>query len=153
MKIVEVLTQYSRLDRPFTYFYRGSDIAVGVRVLTYFNKRRIVGYVVKVTDTLETLEAANKRLGFTLQEISEVLDQKPLLTSELMTLSDFVTSYYLTSKISVLNAMLPPSLKPSTSALNGPKIRTQTIALFNPEFSDFTLVKPHDLSLLNEIIK
>lgn len=152
MKIVEVLTQYSRLDRPFTYFYRGDDLTVGVRVLTFFNKRRIVGYVVKVIDTEESIEVATKRLGFTLLEITEILDKKPLLTPELMELSELVTSYYLTSKISVLNAMLPPSLKPSTSALKGPKIRTQTLALFNPQFNDFTIVRPNDLSLLNEII-
>lgn len=152
MKIVEVLTQYSRLDRPFTYFYHGDDIAVGLRVLTSFNNRRIVGYVVSVTNTNELVEDASKRLGFKLNEIKEVLDEKPLLTPELMALSDEVTSYYLTSKISVLNAMLPPSLKPSTSALKGPKIRMQTLALFNPEFDNFAALKTTDLALLNEII-
>lgn len=152
MFIVEVLTQYSRLDRPFTYFYNGKTLEIGVRVLINFNNRKIVGYVTKVTATTETISVASERLGIILTEISDVLDTKPLLTTELMELSDFVTSYYLTTKISVLNAMLPPSLKPSTSALRGPQIKVQTIATFNPSFTNFEQVRAYDLSLLNEII-
>ncbi len=152
MFIVDVLTQYSRLDRPFTYFYNGKTLDVGVRVLINFNNRKIVGYVTKVTPTTETISAASERLGIILTEVSDVLDTKPLLTTELMELSDFVTSYYLTTKISVLNAMLPPSLKLSTSALRGPQIKVQTIATFNPTFTDFDNVRAYDLALLNEII-
>ena len=60
MQIIEVLTQYSKLNRPFTYFYDGDDLEVGVRVLTNFNNREIVGYVTKVSSTDETIEAASE---------------------------------------------------------------------------------------------
>lgn len=152
MKIVGVLTQYSKLDRPFTYYFEGDDIEVGVRVLINFRNRDIVGYVVSVEDTNETIDEAGKRLGFKLQTVAKPLDETPLLTDELMFLSDVITSYYLTSKISVLNAMLPPSLRPTKSSLTAPKIATQVIAKFNNEFKDFELLKPRDLALLNEII-
>ncbi len=152
MKIVEVLTQYSKLNRPFTYYYNGDDISEGVRVLISFRNREIVGYVTSVTPTNETIEEAGERLGFNLETIKKVLDETPLLTSELMAISEQVTSYYLTTKISVLNAMLPPSLKPSRSSLKAPKIATHTIVRANPQFSDYESLRPTQLALLHEIM-
>ncbi|MGI6734813.1 MAG: replication restart helicase PriA [Bacilli bacterium] len=152
MQIIEVLTQYSKLNRPFTYFYDGDDLEVGVRVLTNFNNREIVGYVTKVSSTDETIEAASNRLGYELVKITNVLDEKPLLTNELMELSDYVTSYYLTNKISVLNAMLPPSMRPTKSSLRAPKIATQNKISFNPKFKDFEELTTKQTALLNEII-
>ncbi len=152
MKIVDVITQYSKLDRPFTYYYDGDDIQVGVRVLIWFNKRQIVGYVVGVKDTKETISEAGERLGFRLSKINKPLDKAPLLTDELMKISQEITEYYLTSKISVLNAMLPPSLRPTRSSLNAPKIAKQIIVRPNPEFNDFETLRSTQLALLNEII-
>lgn len=152
MKIVGVLTQYSKLDRPFTYYYDGNDISVGVRVLIYFNNREIVGYVISVEDTLETISEAGARLGFKLTRITKILDKESLLTDELMAISDQVTSYYLTTKIGVLNAMLPPSMRPKKSSLGAPKIATQRIIKANADFEDFTSLRPVDLALLNEVI-
>ena len=152
MKIVGVLTQYSKLDRPFTYYFEGDGIFIGGRVLIGFRNREIVGYVTSVETTNLTLEEAEEKLGFKLTKIDKILDQEPLLTPELMTLSDLVTSYYLTSKISVLNAMLPPSLRPSKTSLNAPKIAKQMVVKFNPLFEDFSQLKDRDRLLLNEII-
>ena len=120
MQLISVLTQYSKLNRPFTYYYEGDNLLVGIRVLVSFNNRRIVGYVTSVESTAFTLKEASENLGFDLQVIADIVDEKPLLTEELMTLSEFVAAYYLTSQINVLNAMLPPSLKPKLSALKGP---------------------------------
>ncbi len=152
MQIISVLTQYSKLDRPFTYYYEGDNLLVGVRVLVTFNNRKIVGYVTMVEATTLTLDEASDNLGLKLQVIADIIDEKPLLTSELITLSEFVAAYYLTSQINVLNAMLPPSLKPKLSALKGPGIKKKTVAVFNPEFNSFDTLKNSDVALLNEII-
>lgn len=152
MQLIEVFTQYSKLNRPFTYYYDGDDLEVGVRVLIDFNNREIVGYVAAVKSTKETIETASKRLGFELAKITKILDEKPLLTNELMELSENVTSYYLTNRISVLNAMLPPSLRPSKGSLSAPKIAMQKKVSFNPEYTDFDKLTDKQSSLLSEIM-
>lgn len=152
MQLISVLTQYSKLNRPFTYYYEGDNLLVGIRVLVSFNNRRIVGYVTSVESTAFTLKEASENLGFDLQVIADIVDEKPLLTEELMTLSEFVAAYYLTSQINVLNAMLPPSLKPKLSALKGPGIKRTSLATFNPDFNNFETLKNSDVALLNEII-
>ena len=48
--------------------------------------------------------------------------------------------------------MLPPSLRPTRSSLNAPKIAKQIIVRPNPEFNDFEALRSTQLALLNEII-
>ena len=125
MQIVKVLIEYANrtLDRPFSYFYKGNlKIQKGVRVLVSFNHRDIVGYVVDVEDTTKTIQELEEESGYQLNEIVSVIDQSPLLDKELLDLLDRVSSYYLAPKISVLQAMLPPSLSPRKSSLKAPKI-------------------------------
>ena len=125
MLLLDVLIQHAKtsLNRPFSYLYEGSEqIVPGVRVLIPFNRQNLVAYVINVTPTSLTREQLEKSNGFSFQFISSVLDKSPLLSPELMALCDEVASYYLAPKISVLQAMLPPSLKPSYRALKGPKI-------------------------------
>ena len=125
MLLLDVLIQHAKtsLNRPFSYLYEGSEqIVPGVRVLIPFNRQNLVAYVINVTPTSLTREQLEKSNGFSFQFISSVLDKSPLLSPELMALCDEVASYYLAPKISVLQAMLPPSLKPSYGALKGPKI-------------------------------
>ena len=125
MQIVKVLIEYANrtLDRPFSYFYKGNlKIQKGVRVLVSFNHRDIVGYVVDVEDTTKTIQELEEESGYQLNEIVSVIDQSPLLDKELLDLLEKVSSYYLAPKISVLQAMLPPSLSPRKSSLKAPKI-------------------------------
>ncbi len=125
MQIVKVLIEYANrtLNRPFSYVYKGNiKIQKGVRVLVNFNHRDIVGYVIDVEETNKTLEELESESDYRLSEIVSVIDQSPLLDKELLTLLDEVSSYYLAPKISVLQAMLPPSLSPRRSSLKAPKI-------------------------------
>ena len=125
MQIVKVLIEYANrtLNRPFSYVYKGSiKIQKGVRVLVNFNHRDIVGYVIDVEETSKSIEELESESGYQLNEIVSVIDQTPLLDKELLTLLDEVSSYYLAPKISVLQAMLPPSLSPRKSSLKAPKI-------------------------------
>ena len=125
MQIVEVLIEYANrsLNRPFSYFYKGSKkLEVGIRVLVTFNHREIVGYVINVRTTDKTIAQIEEESGYSLTEIVDIIDQTPLLDEELLALLDEVSSYYLAPKISVLQTMLPPSLSPRKSSLKAPKI-------------------------------
>ena len=125
MQIVKVLIEYANrtLNRPFSYVYTGKlKIQKGIRVLVNFNHRDIVGYVIDVEESKKTIEELETESGYQLNEIVSVIDQTPLLDKELLALLDEVSSYYLAPKISVLQAMLPPSLSPRKSSLKAPKI-------------------------------
>ena len=125
MLVIELLIEYSllSLNRPFTYVYHGSKkVEPGFRVLINFNNNELVGYVLSTSKTSETKEQLEERLGFNIEEILDVIDEMPLLNEDLLDLASEVSEYYLASKISVLQTMLPPSLSPRKSALKAPKI-------------------------------
>ena len=124
MQILDVLIQHAKtsLNRSFSYLYKGDGVKKGVRVLVPFNGQSILGYVVGARATNLSKEELEKANGFRFEEIRALIDKEPLLNEELMKLCDEVSSYYLAPKISVLQAMLPSSLKPALSALRGPKI-------------------------------
>ena len=60
-----------------------------------------------------------------------MIDSSPLLNEDLMKLADLVSEYYLASKISVLQTMLPPSLSPRRSSLRAPKIAYDQYVIIN----------------------
>ena len=142
MQIVEVLIEYARhsLNRPFSYIYNGKKkIAPGYRVLINFNNREIVGYVVDIKETNKTKDELEKESGFIMEEISDVLDESPLLNNDLLKLADEVSEYYLAPKISVLQSMLPPSLSPRKSSLKAPKIAyDQYLVVIDDRENDLT---------------
>lgn len=125
MRLLEVLIERKAqsLNRPFSYIYNGDkQVDKGYRVLVNFAHKEVVAYVKSVKDTNKTIDELEKKTGFKLQPIIDVIDEKPLLNEELMLLAKKVSNYYLAPEISVLQAMLPTSLKPAKSALKGPKI-------------------------------
>ncbi len=125
MKLLQVLIEYSKrsLDRPFTYLYDGDQIIdSGFRVLITFNNRKIVGYVISCIDIDETKEEISDRFGFNVSFIDEIIDKESLLKNDLLELSDMMVEKYLSTKIKVLQAMLPPSLNIKKSSLKAPKI-------------------------------
>ena len=131
MKLLEVLVEYSArsLDRPFSYFYRGEKpIGPRFRVRCAFNKKSLIGFVVSSRDCQGTPEELSTELGYRVNEIhdEDIVDEEPLLTSSLMDLAKEVASYYMAPLISVLQAMLPPSLAPRSSSLKAPKIAYET---------------------------
>ena len=125
MKILQVLVEHrnNHLDRPFSYLYKGSkNVDAGYRVKIRFNNQDLVGYVLSCKSTNESKKELEDTLGYELNEIEEVIDDAPLLNDELLALCDRITSYYVSSKISVLQTMLPSSLSPKSSSLKAPKI-------------------------------
>ena len=125
MKIVDVLIErkIQSLNRPFSYVAKDDAlIEVGERVLVPFNNKNIVGYVINVTKSDKSIAELEKEFGYKLFEIRKIIDEKPLLTPELILLANEIKNYYLAPYISILQAMLPLSLKPTSSSLKGPKI-------------------------------
>ena len=125
MKILEVLIQHgtTALDRTFTYLYAGQDsVDVGYRVLVRFHMQKVMGFVTRVVESMSSKEELEAGLGYELSFIEQVVDKEALLNEELLTLAEEVSQYYLAPRISVLLAMLPPSLRPTVSSLKGPKI-------------------------------
>ena len=110
MQILETLIEYSAssLDKPFTYLCPDdTPVCAGMRVEVRFGAmpRPIVGFVLRASHTDEGKEQIQARLGFEVSFISRLIDDKPLLSQELLQLSSAIASYYLCSRISVLQAM------------------------------------------------
>ncbi len=125
MQVLSVLIQHSKqsLDRGFTYLYAGErKVVPGCRVLVSFHHQRVMGYVESVGETNLSAKEFSELNGFDAAFIDRVIDEEPLLNEELNRLCDEVAAYYLAPKISVLQAMLPASLRPSIGALRGPKV-------------------------------
>lgn len=125
MVLLDVLLQHGvyGLDRPFTYACKdGFAVSPGCRVLVPFHHTRIVGFVERVSKTDRPIEDIEEERGYPISFIESVIDEKPLLGQELLSLAEEMVAHYLSPRIDVLNAMLPPSLKPTLGGLKGPKI-------------------------------
>ncbi len=136
MVLAEVLIERSAnaLNRPFTYLYTFSKpLKIGVRVLVSFARKEVVAYVVNVINDNRSVDEYEKDSGFKLYKIKSVIDEEPILNNEMLQLAKLVSSYYLSPFVSVLQAMLPPSLKPKYSALSKPKIHYEKYLVVNNE--------------------
>jgi len=154
MKIIELLIEHNNysLNRPFSYVYFGDKpVDKGYRVLVKFNHQELVGYVIKVKKTNKTKKELEDELGFNIDEIVDVIDSSPLLNEDLMELASQVSEYYLASKISVLQTMLPPSLSPRRSSLKAPKIAyDQYVVIKDYDESDLTSTQIELLRLISK---
>lgn len=88
------------LDRSFTYELDGLEAEVGVRVLVPFAGQRLVGIVVAVHDTSPGADIEVKR-------VERVLDDAPLLSTELLELGKWIAAYYCAPLGEVLRGMVP----------------------------------------------
>ena len=73
----------------------------GCRVLVPFGNRRIVGVVVRVH---------SKAIKGNIKMIEGVLDEKPLFSSQMVDLAQWIAAYYLAPLGKVFSVMLPPGL-------------------------------------------
>lgn len=106
--IIEFAT-VSEIDRPFTYVVPDAykdKLQIGQRVKVPFGKgnRQYVGYIVSLMDTIEPQK-------YRLKEISGIVEEEPLLTSEQLELVQFIVKYYGTSYAAAFDVVLPPGLK------------------------------------------
>ena len=115
MEIVKCWIEHPirNLDQTFEYASE-THISQGCRVLIPFRNRQLIGFVESSKPMEETLEAYEKRNGFSLKKIEGVLDSEPLITEELHDLAFYMREITLSTTISCFQAMLPSVVKPST---------------------------------------
>jgi len=101
------------LRQTFTYILPvglQTNIQVGARLLVPFGKRQLTGYVValhqNLSSELEIKESA-------LKEAIELLDAEPLLTTEIIKLTQWTADYYTSAWGEVLKAALPAGINQS----------------------------------------
>lgn len=107
MNVAKVIVDVpsAAIDQTFDYEIpeRFMDILTpGMRVIVPFGPRKIMGFVVKITDQ----SSFNK-----LKPILEVLDLVPVLTEELLNLGRWLANETLSLSINALQVMLPQVLK------------------------------------------
>ncbi|CAK7021434.1 primosomal protein N' [Tissierella sp.] len=95
----------SQVDRPYTYIVDDDlkDIVKeGMRVIIPFGKgnKLIKGIVVQIIDYWND--------EYSLKKVVDVLDDKPLISKELIDLSTWMKEYYLSSYIDAFQPVLPP---------------------------------------------
>lgn len=125
MKIVKVYMEHPvmQLNTTFSYRYRQSQtIERGMRVKVDFHHQLIIGFVDEVQEIVDE-EAYQASLPYQLKDIVEVIDQKALLNAELYELGLWMSKMTVSPIISCFTAMLPPSLKPSSSLKKAVKVK------------------------------
>ncbi len=149
MWLLDVLIEHAslQLDRPFSYSYDGFlGHRRGFRVLVTFNHQTLIGYVLDAHEVFAVPTGTSMKI----LPILSIIDQEPLLNDELMELALSLAEDNLWPRISVLQAMLPQSLKPKKSALKGPKIAYDDfVRVVNTDETDLTLKQIEWLRLIS----
>lgn len=98
------------LRQTFTYCIpvgMQETIKIGSRLLVPFGKRHLTGYAVALHETLsEELEIEESAI----REVLELIDDEPLLTEEIIKLTQWTADYYASSWGEVLKASLPAGI-------------------------------------------
>lgn len=122
MYLLSVLTEHKVYSIDQTFYYFSKDFVYkGSRVSINFHKQYLVGFVLDVNEVFD-IEKEEKELGFKIKEITDIIDEKPILNDNLINLAYILKERYFVPLISILNTMLPPSLRGESSSLNKPKI-------------------------------
>lgn len=105
--IVEVIVdvKHRAVDQVFDYLVpqsMSSLIAVGQRVIVPFTSRKITGFVHRIKDASPVTN---------LKSIIGIKDITPLLSKELLSLSETLSKNYAQTRLSVIETMLPSALK------------------------------------------
>ena len=124
MKLVSVLIEHPihKISDSFYYLFNG-EISKGVRVKVNFNHQNIIGFVTEVKNTNKTKEELKKEFGFEIKYIDEVIDETSIFSQELLNLASIASERFFYPLIGVLQAMVPPSLRPNSRSLNEAKIK------------------------------
>ena len=85
-----------------------AKVAAGTRVLVPLQKRQVTGIVLSLVG-----QAAQSDI----RDVSEVLDDGPLLDAELLKLAQWIARYYLASLGDVIATMLPPNSRRDSKRL------------------------------------
>jgi len=114
------------IDKTFHYripAFMAKDVEVGRRVWVPFGKRRMIGYVVGITDIAPS---------FHLKDIEKVIDESPIIPEDLVRLTKWMSEYYYTSWGSALDAAIPAPLKGGKTNVKERKVEEEE--KYNPSF-------------------
>ena len=105
--VADVLVEIKakNIDKTFTYNVPSNlvdKVCVGVRVNVLFGSNSIEGFVLDVSD---------KKVDFELKDILSVVDDRPILNSEMLEIGKFLSKKTLCSLITCYQSMLPAALK------------------------------------------
>lgn len=98
------------IDKTFTYAVPKElqeNIDIGRRTLVPFGKRHLTGYIVNILHEPISND-------YEIKEILDVLDPKPILTYEMLKLTRWIATYYLSYWGDVIESTLPPGLNITT---------------------------------------
>ncbi|MBX7171338.1 MAG: primosomal protein N' [Pyrinomonadaceae bacterium] len=119
----EQTSQFAELALPLplrqTFTYRlpenmRENVRIGSRLLVPFGKRNLTGYVVELHEELdEALEVEESQI----KDAVELLDAEPLLTAEILKLTQWTADYYAASWGEVLKASLPAGVNVETEQI------------------------------------
>ncbi|MDD4110272.1 MAG: primosomal protein N' [Clostridia bacterium] len=143
--IAEVIVEVSsaEVDKVFDYkipeLLHGENI-VGYRVLIPFGPRKIEGYVISQKDTSKV--ADNK-----LKEIIKLIDEKPVILLEMISLMNFMAEKFHLKNVDVLRLFIPAEMR-------GDRIRPLFFKTYrlNQNFDFLTLKIPKNAKKQQEII-
>ena len=104
--IVDVPTHQT--NRPYTYRISPAlieQVVAGMRVIVPFGKRKVQGFVLKITQEKPKLQQ--------IKSIISIQDVQPVLNQEMLALSNWLSQYTFAFQISCLQIMLPNVLRAS----------------------------------------
>ena len=111
---VEVLLQINALlDKTFTYnvpLVMQKKVKVGIRVKVPFGNKTLSGIIINIKKEINT--------DYELKDVIELLDDEPLINSEMLQLGKFMSENYLCSLMSCYQSMIPSALKFNKSNIN-----------------------------------
>lgn len=87
------------------------NIQIGARLLVPFGKRQLTGYAVVLHENLSPELEIDETV---IRDVLELLDAEPLLTKEILRLTQWTSDYYATSWGEVLKASLPAGINATT---------------------------------------
>lgn len=153
MKYAEVVVdrKASVLDRPFTYeigYQFENILKEGMRVIVPFGNgnKAIKGFVIKIEDDFTS--------NFKLKEIIDILDDKPLVSKELIQLGLWIKEEYLSSYMDAFQPILPPGdFKEINTFVELFKTKANTINLNNVEKSIIEYLKDNHAPMLLSKLK
>ena len=115
MQIVNVWLEHSvmNLNRTFSYCC-GDEVRLerGMRVTVPLGSQQVVGFVDSCEHSDLSAEEYQQANGFEIKEISELIDNEPLMNDELYELGLWMARQTVSTNIACFQSMLPAKMKP-----------------------------------------
>ena len=108
MMFIDVIVELKvkTLDKTFTYSVPSSlqdQIKIGKRVTVPFGRQKLEGFILNIRNQVN--------VDYKIKDIIEVIDEEPVLNSELLELGKYISKKTLSTLISSYQTMLPAALK------------------------------------------